>query len=172
MIKQELRKKYGLIRKSIERRDEKDDDIAKKLGVIIAAYPSAFCYVSFGSEVDTRRIINDNKEKIFIPYTYDGVMHCRKYLGGSLVADKLGNVDPSCYGDESVPDLTVVPMLAFNSACYRLGYGGGYYDRYLSANSTLKIGLAYDEQFTNELFNELFDVPLDMIITPTKLYTR
>ncbi|MBE5731000.1 MAG: 5-formyltetrahydrofolate cyclo-ligase [Clostridiales bacterium] len=172
MNKQQLRKKHSLIRKAIENRDEKDKLIAERLQDIVRGHESVFCYVSFGSEVGTHDFIRANAEKIYIPYTNDGVMKCLKYVGGDLTADKQGNVALSCYGEQGTPTITVVPMLAFDSACYRLGYGGGYYDRYLSSAFTVKVGVAYDEQFTNEAFCELFDVPLDMIITPTKIHKR
>lgn len=172
MNKQQLRKVFSAKRRAVEQREEKDASIAKRIQSLIDASSSVFCYVSFGSEVNTHGIIAKNRDKIFIPYTDGGVMHCRKYLGGKLDADKLGNVDPSCYGEEGVPELTIVPMLAFDENCYRLGYGGGYYDKYLSSIFTVKVGLAYDEQFSREAFNELFDVPLDLIVTPTKMYKR
>ena len=172
MNKKELRKQYSLIRKSIQNREEKNLDILNKVQSIIDCHESVFCYVSFGSEVNTHEIIRNNVEKMFIPHTSDGVMKSLKYVGGDLDADKLGNVNPSCYGQEASPTLTIVPMLAFNNSCYRLGYGGGYYDRYLQNAFTVKVGIAYDEQFTEETFAEIFDIPLDMIITPTKIIRR
>ncbi|MCH5164379.1 MAG: 5-formyltetrahydrofolate cyclo-ligase [Clostridiales bacterium] len=172
MNKQELRKQFTLVRKSIANRTEKDTAIAEKLQTIIGGHDSVFCYVSFGSEVSTHKFIQKNADKIYVPYTNGGIMKCLKYLGGELNADKLGNIDQSCYGNEGNPTLTIVPMLAFDKFCYRLGYGGGYYDKFLSSAFTVKVGVAYDEQFTDEVFAEIFDVPLDMIITPTKIYKR
>lgn len=172
MNKKELRKQYSLIRKSILNREEKNLAIANKVQAIIDCHESVFCYVSFGSEVSTHQIIANNKEKIYIPYTNDGVMQCLKYMGGDLNADKLGNVGSLCYGQSGTPTLTIVPMLAFDQSCYRLGYGGGYYDRFLQNAFTVKVGVAYDEQFTEEMFAEIFDIPLDMIITPTRIIRR
>lgn len=172
MNKQELRKKYSAIRKNIDGRQEKDKAIAQKLQEIASAHETVFSYVSFGSEVDTHEFIERNAKKIYIPYTFDGVMKCRKYLGGPLIADKLGNIEQSAYGEEGNPTLTIVPMLAFDKSCFRLGYGGGYYDRFLQNSFTVKAGVAYDEQITETNFAEIFDVPLDFIITPTKIYKR
>ncbi len=172
MNKQELRKAFSAVRKSIEQREAKNESIAERAQYIIDAHSSVFCYVSFGSEVNTKKIIQKNSGKIYIPHTHDGIMHCRKYLGGELNADKLGNIDIACYGKEETAALTIVPMLAFDKCCYRLGYGGGYYDKYLASAFTVKVGLAYDEQYSSESLNEIFDVPLDFIITPTKIYKR
>ena len=91
-----------------------------------------------------------------------------------MVTDKLGNVNDLCYGDIiSNPAVTVVPMLAFDKDCFRLGYGGGYYDRFLSTVRTMSIGIAFDEQLSEDNFaNSLMDVPLDIIITPQKIFRR
>jgi len=79
----------------------------------------------------------------------------------------MGNIDQNFNENyQGTPSAVIVPMLAFDKNNYRLGYGGGYYDRYLKDYDGLKIGLAFDEQY-GELCIESFDMPLDIIITPT-----
>ncbi|HSM18981.1 MAG TPA: 5-formyltetrahydrofolate cyclo-ligase, partial [Hyphomicrobiales bacterium] len=67
------------------------------------------------------------------------------------------------------PDVLLVPLLAFDRAGFRLGYGGGFYDRSLeqlrSAGPVAAIGLAYSAQQTDECPRESFDQPLDAILT-------
>lgn len=172
MNKQELRKKYSVLRKNIIDREEKNRAITQKLNELSVGHQFIFTYVSFGSEVDTHEFIKTNVERVYVPYTSNGNMKCLKYLGGELKTDKLGNLDASCYGAEGDPTLTIVPMLAFDKSCFRLGYGGGYYDRFLQNSFTVKVGVAYDEQLTEENFAEIFDVPLDIIVTPTQIYKR
>lgn len=91
-----------------------------------------------------------------------------------LAVDKQGNL----YSEsEQVTELLgnpkacVVPLLAYNGNNYRLGYGGGYYDKYLSTHDTLKIGVCYDEQYF-DFEREPFDVAMDIIVTPTKIIRR
>lgn len=62
-------------------------------------------------------------------------------------------------------DLLVVPGLAFNFDGYRLGHGGGYYDRILSEFKGVKAGLAISDILTNELVIEEHDVPVDLIFS-------
>jgi len=64
-------------------------------------------------------------------------------------------------------DLIIVPLLAFDKENYRLGWGGGFYDRFLARQpQAVKIGLAYWNGFASEgLPHEPHDIPLDMIIT-------
>lgn len=70
---------------------------------------------------------------------------------------------------ELQPDVLLVPMLAFDRRGYRLGYGGGFYDRTLAELRKLKpvtaIGVAYAEQETAEVPISEFDEPLDWILT-------
>ncbi|WP_027124059.1 5-formyltetrahydrofolate cyclo-ligase [Mycoplasmoides pirum] len=68
----------------------------------------------------------------------------------------------------SVIDLILVPLLSYNDDYYRLGYGLGYYDRFLNKNSKnnklIKIGLAYQFQKNNSFFINKYDKKLDFII--------
>lgn len=68
-----------------------------------------------------------------------------------------------------VPRVLIVPMLAFDGRGYRLGYGGGFYDRTLeklrATGDITAIGLAYSAQMFEALPVEDTDQPLDMIVT-------
>lgn len=62
----------------------------------------------------------------------------------------------------------IVPGIVFNNKGYRIGYGGGYYDRYLSNFEGTCIALAFDEQIINVVPVEAYDIPVHTIITDTK----
>ncbi len=66
-------------------------------------------------------------------------------------------------------DVVIVPLLAFDGKLHRIGYGHGYYDRFLEKNPAFKIGLAFNSQRVEEIPTEEFDVPLDMIITESEV---
>jgi 5-formyltetrahydrofolate cyclo-ligase len=61
-------------------------------------------------------------------------------------------------------DLVIVPGLAFNGSGFRLGFGGGYYDRFLMDYEGATLSLAYKEQIVNNLPTESFDIPVQQII--------
>ena len=63
-----------------------------------------------------------------------------------------------------------MPLLAVNPRGYRLGYGGGYYDRYLKDARTLKVGLGYSFQLTEEFEEDGWDQPLDEFICERGIY--
>ncbi len=76
-----------------------------------------------------------------------------------------------------MPDLIFVPCVGFDEHGYRLGYGGGYYDRTLAAWRAAKsqpatVGIAYEACRTGALQHEAHDLPLDMIITDASCYPR
>lgn len=64
-------------------------------------------------------------------------------------------------------ELLVVPGLVFNEKGYRIGYGGGYYDKFLADFSGDTVSIVFDEQLKQVIPTESFDIPVDKIITPT-----
>ena len=83
---------------------------------------------------------------------------------------------PSEGGDALVPDVVMVPLLAFTRSGDRLGYGGGYYDATLAVlkaeNPGLRsVGIAYADQEVTVLTTEDTDIPLDYVLTETGLFT-
>lgn len=70
-------------------------------------------------------------------------------------------------------DVVIVPVVAFDSSCNRLGHGGGWYDRFLAIQpNALKIGLAFDIQQAEQLPIEPHDVTLDYVITESRTITK
>lgn len=70
-------------------------------------------------------------------------------------------------------DAIIVPVLAFDSKCNRLGLGAGWYDRFLvSQPRVLKIGLAYEFSWVHSLPIESHDQPLDIIVSEQKILRR
>lgn len=67
--------------------------------------------------------------------------------------------------DAAELELIVVPAVAYDRRCTRLGRGKGFYDRLLSTTRATKVGVGYDFQLMDELPSEPHDVPMDMVIT-------
>lgn len=74
---------------------------------------------------------------------------------------------------EGIPfDLIIVPLLGFDAKRFRLGYGGGYYDRFLDAQpQALTAGLAFDCCYMRSLPHESHDIPLKWIVTERQTFT-
>ncbi len=92
-----------------------------------------------------------------------------------LSLGKFGIMEPSYKADRLLKEVDVVitPGVAFDRECYRLGYGGGFYDRFFSHFPVkLKVGVCYSFQLLNSLPREPFDVPVDFVITEKERVRR
>ena len=132
-------------------------------------------YVSFRSEVETAGLIDELRRthRVAAPrVAAAGRMEAMLLDTQPLVRSRLGILEPPATAavvDPASIDAVLAPGLAFDPAGYRLGYGGGYYDRSLSAlrqtRPTVAVGLAYTEQLMQGLPREEHDEPLDWIVT-------
>lgn len=84
-----------------------------------------------------------------------------------------GLLEPIENTKEVIPEemnLLVVPGLAFTRDGYRLGFGGGYYDRFLSLYKGATVALAFECQLVDDLPTELHDIPVHQVVTVDKVY--
>ncbi len=144
--------------------------------------PLVLSYVSYGDEVDTRAIIDDafaQGKKVAVPLC-DTASH-------SLAFHYIESLDELAPGLRSIPEpqpdapivkladmlgsVCLVPGLVFDGIGHRIGYGGGYYDRFLAFYPGDKIALAYTMQLSsNPLPATATDVPVDMIVSDSCLW--
>lgn len=181
-MKKELRKKYKEIRKNIKNRDIASKKAAN-IFLELEEYKncnSLFIFLSFGSEIETQfiieRAISDGK-KVALPYM-TGKPHEMVFIEinslNDLVKNLIGIYEPIYNKDNIVVSdsstIVVVPGLAFDSDGYRIGYGGGYYDKYLSENIYYKsVGICFEEQITESIPTDKYDVKTDIIVTDRRV---
>lgn len=175
MDKKELRRQFSEIRKSAES-ELKNVIISAKLLAHekICSADTILLYASFRSEVDTwqtaRNLLLKN---IKIAYPV-----CRENNNMTFhVVSELNQLNDATYGicepDISLPQpeitdktVCIVPALAFTEDGGRLGYGGGYYDRFLSAYPEMyTIGLAYEACIAENLPLAEYDIKIKSVIT-------
>lgn len=88
-----------------------------------------------------------------------------------LVPDPYSALQPASDEPLLMPDVMFCPLLGFTSQGGRIGYGAGFYDRWLEQNRpALAIGLAWDCQLNETIPLEPHDQPLDLIVTPTRVH--
>jgi 5-formyltetrahydrofolate cyclo-ligase len=80
-------------------------------------------------------------------------------------------IQPKFKKNTLIPEIIIIPLVAFNEKCFRVGYGGGFYDKYLKNKKILKIGVAFEFQKIH-FKNEKHDIPLDYIFTEKRIYRR
>lgn len=110
-----------------------------------------------------------------LPRVEDKELTFRSWKPGEpLISGAMNVPEPAASAKERRPDLLLVPLLAFDSDGYRLGYGAGYYDRYLSEHrrkrSIRAIGIAYAGQHVDKLPREPHDEPLDAVVTEERVW--
>jgi len=90
--------------------------------------------------------------------------------GDAMEAAAWGIAEPMADKPEVDPDVVLVPLLAFDVNGFRLGYGGGFYDRTLARlrakKKVVAVGIAYDEQKVDAVPIESYDQRLDWVLTP------
>ena len=126
-------------------------------------------YCALGSEVKTDLIITQARmlgKKITLP-RIEGKNMTFYALSSTegLVKGKLGAMEPLPKVPVQRIDMLVVPGIAFDKMGYRLGYGKGYYDKFLANEKAFSIGLAYSFQVLEHLPSEEHDQELDAIST-------
>lgn len=138
---------------------------------VLDNYNNVFVYVSFKNEVDTKKIINyllQKNKNVFVPYIDENDIMQVVYYSENTIKNKYGILEPKDikFFDKNSLDLVIMPLVAFDKNRDRIGFGGGYYDRFLENLDVKKIGLAYAFQETFESYEkENTDIKIDEIIT-------
>lgn len=187
MEKIQLRRKIATLRDTLspEVREEYSARIRERLESL-PEYQAAGVvsyFVSFRSEVNTVPVIQDaleNGKRVLLPITELE----KKQLIFSELRNFAIELSPGAYGIlepgreyiRPVPgeeiDIVLAPGLVFDLRGYRVGYGGGFYDRFLASleERPLVVALAFDLQVIKEpVPHEKYDIPVDLIVTEKRL---
>lgn len=149
---------------------------------LIAAAKTFAAYLSFDGEIDTRPLIQrlwQQNKTVVLPLLHPlvkGHLLFQHYRPSTPLRKNLhGALEPRLDLSLIVPlaklDILFIPLVAFDEHGQRLGMGGGFYDRTLKhwqKFALIPVGLAHDCQQITTLPTEVWDVPLPMIVTPTK----
>lgn len=187
-----LRVKYKDIRKSLIRETTLNGESKKSIldvqvfknlvaNVDFKKYKSILVYVSFGMEVDTHTLIDYLRERnisIYAPKCYKIDSSMRFFaindIQNLVQGQYKGILEPIEDSNIELMDfsncLCIVPALAFDTNGYRLGWGGGYYDRFLNSNKDIfKVGLAYNSCITENIPTAVYDISVDLVVTENNI---
>lgn len=178
--KQRLREERLAAREALSEQERSmlDERITQKL-LVTSEYSEAttvLTYVSVSSEVSTRMFIEcalrDGKT-VAVPRCLPG--HCLEFVAiaslEQLVAAPFNLLEPvkelpAVTEDQKNNSICIIPALLVDTKGYRLGYGAGFYDRFLSTYPGKKICLAYQQNLSRTtLPHTAFDVAVDVVIT-------
>ena len=139
-------------------------------------------FMSIRSEISTKQLnttILEMKKKLAFPTIEKNLETLTFKTTNSLKSFKMGKFnipEPTNNNNEIIPQLFFVPCLGFDLEGFRIGYGGGFYDKTFAKLKKLNlafytVGFAYDDQKQNKLPVEKFDYKLDFVLTEKQLYT-
>ncbi len=116
-------------------------------------------------------VIANKKPLLFAKYKKESIL-TKGSLGINIPVTT--NAD---YVDAKNMDLVITPLVAFDEECNRIGMGGGFYDRTFSfvgdsVSNTFLVGVAFDEQQTEKIEANRWDVKPDLIITPSNIFKK
>jgi len=173
-------KKRFLINQSFQKKIAKFNDDFFKIkwfedGKIIASFLSIKTEIS--TDYLNEYILQKNKI-LCLPIIKEQseILIFREYKSGNnLVSGKFGIMEPDIFSQELLPDIIFTPCLTFDMKGYRLGYGGGYYDKTFAHykklhHSFITVAVAYDDQKVIEVAHDKFDQKIDYILTEKELY--
>ena len=184
--KKEFRKKQIAIRKKLFSNINKVfdgylfEELFKKINFETKNIVSSF--ISINTEISTSELNNYilKKNKILcLPTILKKDYHLvfRNFINNDdLIEGFMKIKEPPNNSEIVIPELIFVPCLAFDNFGFRLGYGGGYYDRtfsFLKNNKRkfISVGYAFDGQKVTEVPKDKFDIKLDYVITEKKIYS-
>jgi len=136
-------------------------------------------YWPFRAEFDPRGIVDwavAAGRVVALPVVVDrkGPLEYRAWKPGETLVDGVWNIPVPEKRDIVVPAAVLAPLVGFDRACYRLGYGGGYFDRTLAALTPRPhaIGVGFAMQEIDTIHPQDFDIPMDAIVTEAFIRRR
>jgi len=146
--------------------------LAKRPGILGVYWP-------FRAEFDPRPLIDGavvEGRTVALPVVVDkkGPLEYRTWRPGEPLVDGVWNIPVPEKREIVTPAIVLSPLVGFDEACYRLGYGGGYFDRTLAvlAPRAFAIGIGFEVQLLETIYPQSFDVPMDLIVTEAGIRKR
>jgi 5-formyltetrahydrofolate cyclo-ligase len=140
--------------------------------VDLTAYPVLGIYWPIRGELDMRELAHRHIAaggRVALPVVVRKAAPVEfwRWQPGVPMQKGLWNIPVPREREVLVPDVLVVPLVGFDTACFRLGYGGGYYDRTLAASAPrpFTIGVAHSEAKLQTIYPQPHDIPMNRIVT-------
>ncbi len=170
--KEELRKKLRDKRKALYKglREEYSEKINARLRGIISNFRKILLFFPTDGEPNLVPLIEEllGQREIYLPKIEGNRLSaCRLTDMSLLKRGKYGIMEPEPCERVNPRDLelVVVPGIAFDRQGYRLGFGKGFYDKFLSNTVALKVGVLYSFQLVEFVPRDTWDIPMDVLIT-------
>ena len=182
--KKEIRKSIRELKKSIPQEDIYALSISIEEKIIglpeILEAQTILLYYSLPDEVSTELLLQklsnrrEGVKRIILPVVDEDSLILKEYIPSKITQGYQNIPDPS--GDDCIDpaeiELAIVPGVAFDSKCNRMGRGKGFYDRLIPSLQCKLIGLGFGFQVIDSIPCDHFDKPLDMVVTENEIYVK
>jgi 5-formyltetrahydrofolate cyclo-ligase len=157
------------------------NEIEAKLRALFVERPvtTLGVYWPFQAEFDPRALIDwviAQGFAVALPAVVDkkGPLEYRAWRPGEALIDGVWNIPIPEVRKVVLPQAVLAPLVGFDRQCYRLGYGGGYFDRTLAALAPRPraIGVGFEMSQMETIFPQSFDIPMDVIVTEARIRHR
>ena len=168
--KKNLRTKILKYRKQIVNNGEEilndNQKIIENIKPLISNYNKILIYYPIFNEPNILTLLDMYKDKMFyLPYTYPDHIEIRKIVDINDLEKDLYNVPSSKIKTDDCVEVAIVPAVAMNNKKYRLGYGKGYYDKFLQNKNILKIAVVNSKYLVDIDYQDEWDISFDIIVT-------
>ena len=182
--KKEIRKAVRALKNSTpqEERDAKSLAIEEKiLSMGIFEQPGTILlYHALPDEVNTDLLLatlsnrREGNKRIILPVVEGEYLILKEYIPEEMSTGYRNISEPTgiLQIDPTEIELAVIPGMAFDCSCNRMGRGKGFYDRLIPYLNCTKIGLGFNFQMVEKIPCEEFDQPLDMVVTEFEIYKK
>ena len=184
--KNALRTEYRAKRKALdpEVKAQMDAAVCKRLATLVSVrYASEILSFSpLAGEIDVaefNQFVLDSGKRLYLPRCVKGTPEMNFHLVSGMDELSRGSfsinepsADAPIWNEQSgVSCAVIIPAMSYDRRGYRLGYGKGYYDRYLSDKDAVKIGICYTDFIAEHIPNGRFDLAVDIIVTEKGIIT-
>lgn len=155
----EERKRYNYCGETLAK-NLSELEVYKKALHVMLFYPMEF-------EVNLLSLLNDIDKNFYLPRINGSeLLVCPYKKGDKLKMSKYNTLEPLSQAvDKNILDVVIIPALCCDKDYCRLGYGGGFYDRFLEDCCAFKVACISKNLIVETVFPEKYDIPMDFIVT-------
>ena len=179
-MKDDIRQEYLKIRKNISNKKEKSLIIKDRVLSLLDKYHVIGVYLSMDDEVRTDELIQEllNQSKVVVVPKIEG--HVINFYQISSLNElntsdnKFGIREPNSNIALKVKkdaiEAMIIPGIVFDTSLHRIGFGKGYFDKYLDNTNIYKIGICFDNQISNNIIpHHKYDVKMDVVVSEQRM---
>lgn len=178
-IRQQTKKEQRIIVETRVKNLENKEEFSRKITEKVLALDeykyakSVMVYLSLPDEVNTEILLKDalkNKDLVCVPVTREEIHLITVNSKSRFIKGPYNVLEPEGGIEIADVELAIIPMVAFDKNCDRLGHGKGFFDKFLLDKKCFKVGLAFSVQEFEKLSVSPTDIKMDIVVTEKEIF--